>query len=319
MSPVGSVRARLSRCSWQLGLKCYPCYFCRGVVAAAAVTARVSVLPVVGSDLPTGLSAAVGVTEQFVVDLGNTLDKVGHGAGQSCVRIVPAERLPDLREFCDIMFCWIRPVAVLTSQFFLSDEKGDMDMPSHINGGRASLQQEVDFDSLNRCPQKMRHALSAGPAVDRWDWERIIKFIKWFCMLLDIPKLADSNGLRDLDRKHKLKLCGMMVQSSVQTPGSGPEIASYPRLESDDGTSNSGDRQMGRYDDADWFKENPNRAVGMEISRTIRRRPLRNCPWIFSRYLSRRLREDSWNWPRRPGTFILKMSSVFLWTKFYHK
>ena len=25
---------------------------------------------------------------------------------------------------------------------------------------------------------------------------------------------------------------------------------------------------MGRYDDADWFKENPNRAVGMEISRT---------------------------------------------------
>ena len=87
--------ARLSRCSWQLGLKCYPCYFCRGVVAAAAplavveaVTARVSVLPVVGSDLPTGLSAAVGVTEQFVVDLVNTLDKVGHGAGQSCVRIV---------------------------------------------------------------------------------------------------------------------------------------------------------------------------------------------------------------------------------------
>ena len=63
-----------------------------GVVAAAAplavveaVTARVSVLPVVGSDLPTGLSAAVGVTEQLVVDLGNTLDKVGHGAGQSCV------------------------------------------------------------------------------------------------------------------------------------------------------------------------------------------------------------------------------------------
>ena len=41
-----------------------------------AVTARVSVLPVVGSELPTGLSAAVGVTEQLVVDLGDTLDKV---------------------------------------------------------------------------------------------------------------------------------------------------------------------------------------------------------------------------------------------------
>ena len=79
------------------------------------------------SDLPTGLSAVVGVTKQLEVDLGNTLDKVGHGA--------------DLREVCDIMFSWIRPVAVLTSQFFLSDEKGEMDMPSRINGGRASLQQ----------------------------------------------------------------------------------------------------------------------------------------------------------------------------------
>ena len=210
-----------------------------------AVTARVSVLPVVGSDLPTGLSAAVGVTEQLGVDLGNTLDKVGHGAGQSCVRMVPAERLPDLREVRDIMFCWIRPVAILTSQFFLLDEKGEMDMPSHINGGRASLQQEVDFDSLHRCPQKMRHALTADPAVDRWDWGSIIEFIKWFCMLLDIPKLAESNGLRDLDRKYKLKLCVRMVQSSVQTPRTGPEISSYPRLESHDGRSNSGDRRMG--------------------------------------------------------------------------
>ena len=53
----------------------------------------------------------VGVTEQLVVDLGDTLDKVGHGAGQSCVRIVPAERLPGLREVRDIMISWIRPVS----------------------------------------------------------------------------------------------------------------------------------------------------------------------------------------------------------------
>ena len=81
------------------------------------VTARVSVLPVGGSDLRTGLSAAVGVTEQLVVDLGDTLDKVPHDAGQSCVRMVPAERLPDLREVRDNMFSWIRPVAVLVSSF----------------------------------------------------------------------------------------------------------------------------------------------------------------------------------------------------------
>ena len=97
-----------------------PVVFAGGVVAAAAplaiveaVTARVSVLPVVGSELLPGLSAAAGVTDQLFLD---TLDKVGHGAGQSGVCMVPAERLPELREVRDIMFSWMRPVAVLTSQ-----------------------------------------------------------------------------------------------------------------------------------------------------------------------------------------------------------
>ena len=146
MSPVGSVRSAaepvLLAAKSEVST---PVVFAGGgggVVAAAAplavveaVTARVSVLPVVGSEL----SAAVGVTEQLVVDLGDTLDKVGHGAGQSCVRIVPAERLLGLREVRDILFPWIRPVAVLTSLFFLSDENGEVDMPSRRNGGRASL------------------------------------------------------------------------------------------------------------------------------------------------------------------------------------
>ena len=43
-------------------------------------------------------------------------------------------------------------------QFFLSDENGEVDMPSRINGGRAPLRQEVDFDSLYICPLKMGHA-----------------------------------------------------------------------------------------------------------------------------------------------------------------
>ena len=76
-----------------------PC-FCRGggVVAAAAplvvveaVTARVSVLPVVGSDILTGLSVAAGGADQLLLGSGDILDKVGHGAGQSGVRIVPVE------------------------------------------------------------------------------------------------------------------------------------------------------------------------------------------------------------------------------------
>ena len=99
-----------------------------------AVTSRVSVLPVVGSDLLTGLSVGAGATDQLFLGSGDILDKVGHGAGQSGVRMGPVEHLPELHEVCDIMFSWMRPVAVLTSQFFLSDEEGDLEMPLRING-----------------------------------------------------------------------------------------------------------------------------------------------------------------------------------------
>ena len=142
-----------------------------------AVTSRVSVLPVVGSDLLTCLSTAAGVTDQLFLGSGSSLDKVGHGAGRSGVRMVPVERLPELREVPDIMFSWMRPVAVLTSHFFLSDEEGDLDMPLRINGGRASLQQEVDFNYCYKCPQKIEQVQGVGPAENRWDSNRIIDII----------------------------------------------------------------------------------------------------------------------------------------------
>ena len=72
-----------------------------------AVTSRVSVLPVVGSDLLTGLSVAAGATDQLFLGSGGILDKVGHGAGQSGVCIGPVEHLPELREVRDIMFSWM--------------------------------------------------------------------------------------------------------------------------------------------------------------------------------------------------------------------
>ena len=99
--------ARLGRCPWQLSLKCLPLFLPGGggVVAAAAplavveaVTSRVSVLPVVGSDLLTGLSTAAGVTDQLFLGSGSSLDKVGHGAGRSGVCMVPVGRLP---------ICWL--------------------------------------------------------------------------------------------------------------------------------------------------------------------------------------------------------------------
>ena len=180
MSPVGYVRDEAEPVSLAAKSEVFtPVVFAGGgVVAAAAplavveaVTARVSVLPVVGSELLTGLSAAAGVTDQLFLDSGSTLDKVGHGAGQLGVHMVPAEHLPELRE---VMFSWMRPVAVLTSQFFFSDEEGELEMPLRINGGRASLQQEVDFNYCYTCPQKIKQVERVGPAVNRWDCHRML-------------------------------------------------------------------------------------------------------------------------------------------------
>ena len=278
MSPVGSVRDVAEPVSVAAKSEMFtPVVFAGGgggVVAAAAplavveaVTARVSVLLVVGSELLNGLSAAAGVTDQLFLDSGSTLDKVGHGAGQLGVRMVPAERLPELREVHDIMFSWMWPVAVLTSQFFLSDEEGELEMPLSINGGRASLQLEVDFNYGYNCPQRIKQVERVGPARNRWDCHRIIDIICWFCKWLNIPELGPRNGLCEIDENYKWKSCTGTVPLLIQYPGGDSEVSGSPCLRPQEETTGSVHRK-GQYDDADWFKDNPNRAGGTVVART---------------------------------------------------
>ena len=224
---------------------------------AEAVTSQVSVLPVVGSDLLTGLSAAAGVTDQLFLGSGSSLDKVGHGAGRSGVRMVPVERLPELREVRDIMFSWMRPV----------DEEGDLEMPLRINGGRASLQQEVDFNDGYMCPPKIEQAQGVGPAENRWDGHRILDIICWLCRWLKIPKLGSIKGLSEVTGTYKWKSCTGTVPRSIQYPGGDLEVSGSPGLRSQEETTGSVD-QKGQYDDADWFIENPNRVSGTVVART---------------------------------------------------
>ena len=127
-------------------------------------------------------------------------------------------------------------MAVLTSQFFLSDEEGELEMPLRINGGRESLQQEVDFNYCYNCPRKMKQVERVGPAVNRWNCHHIIDIICWLCKWMNIPRLGPRKGLCELDENYKWKSCSV-------------------------------DRK-GQYDDADWFKDNPNRAGGTVIART---------------------------------------------------
>ena len=228
-----------------------------------AVTSRVSVLPVVGSDLLTGLSVAAGETDQFFLGSGSSLDKVGHGAGRSGVRMVPVQRLPELREVRDIMFSWMRPVAVLTSQF--SDEEGDLEIPLRINVDRASLQQEVDFN--DGYPLQIEQAQGSGPAENRWDGHRILDIICWLCRWLNTPKLGPTNGLCEISGTDKWKSCTGTVPRSIQYPGKDLEVSGGPGLRNHEETTGSVD-QKGQYKDADWLNKNPNRAAGTVFART---------------------------------------------------
>ena len=90
----------------------FPCFFSWGVRAAAAplavvesITARVSVLPDVGSELP------------MVYEDGNSaLDVVGLRVGQSCLRMDSEDTLPALQDERSVMSLLVRPAAVLISR-----------------------------------------------------------------------------------------------------------------------------------------------------------------------------------------------------------
>ena len=206
-----------------------------GVIAAAAplvvveaVTSRVSFLPVVGSDILTGLSVAAGGADQLLLGSGDIFDKVGHGAGRSGVRIVPVERLSRLGEVRNIVLSWMRPVAVLTSQFFLSDEGGDVEMPLHINDGRAVRQRKVDFNYVNIYPQMTEGIQGVGPTEDRWDGHRIMDIWCRLCKWMNTQKLDPKYGLWESSGHDNGKLCTETVPRPVQYPVGNSELSCSP-------------------------------------------------------------------------------------------
>ena len=232
------------------------------------VTSRVSVLPVVGSDILTGLSVAAGGADRLLLGSGDILDKVGHGAGRSGVRIVPVEHLSRLGEVRNIVLSWMRPVAVLASQFFLSDEGEDVEMPLHINDGRALLQRNVDFNYVNNYPQMTEGIQDVGPTEDRWDGHRILDILCRLCKWMNTQKLDPKNGLWESSGHENGKLCTGTVPRSVQYPVGNSELSCRPCSRGLGDATDSVDRNRQYDDDADWFDGNPHRVGGSVITGT---------------------------------------------------
>ena len=84
---------------------------------------------------------------------------------------------------------------------------------------------------------------------------------------MNIPRLGPRKGLCELDEYYKWKSCTGTVPLVIQYPGGDSEVSGSPCLRTQGETTGSVDRK-GQYDDADWFKDNPNRVGGTVIART---------------------------------------------------
>ena len=155
------------------------------LVVAEAVTSRVSALPMVGSDIQTGLSAAVGGEDRWYLSSGDDLDKVGHGTGRSEARMVPVEHLLLLSIVHNVMLSWMRPMVALTSKFFLSDEREEVEMPLYINDGRPVRERKLYFRDVDTGPQMTKGTHGVGPTGDRWDGQRILDTWYMLCIWMN--------------------------------------------------------------------------------------------------------------------------------------
>ena len=186
------------------------------LVVAEAVTSRVSALPTVGSDIQTGLSAAVGGEDRWCLSSGDVLDKVGHVAGRSDACMFPVEHLLLFSEVHYVMLSWMRPVVALTSQFFLSDKGEDVEMPLHINNGRPVRRRKVYFGDVDKGPQMTEGTqLETGGMVNVFILDTWYTLCKWM-----------NTQLWDPDTR-------LGLTSGQDTVGLGTGISSIPSREVD--------------------------------------------------------------------------------------
>ena len=211
--------------------------------------------------------------------------------------MVPVGRLLMLREVRDIMFSWMRPVAVLSSQFFLSDEGDDVEMPLRIDDDRASLQQEVDFNYVTDCPQGVEQVQKVEPSENRWVGNRIRDIIRWFCKWLHRQKIDPRTAPWEMCGHHRWKFCTETVLRAIQYPRGDSEVSDSLCIRGLTETTGSVDRNRQYDDDADWFNGYSNReggSVSTETDATV----AQYCSHI------RGILTEDWSFRNRPAVEV---------------
>ena len=97
------------------------------------------------------------------------MDKAGHVAGRLEARTVPVEHLSFFSTVYNVMPSCIRPMVVQTSEFFLSDEREEVEMPLCEKDDRPVRTRKLYIHDVDTGAQMTKETHGVGPTGDRWD------------------------------------------------------------------------------------------------------------------------------------------------------
>ena len=101
--------------------------------------------------------------------LDNTLNKVGHVAGQLSVSTVPVEDLLYFSAVCYVLPHVVRSLTVCISTFFLSDDRGELPLPFWESEDRPDRISKMYVHEIDMRAQMTTKMHGVGPNGDRWD------------------------------------------------------------------------------------------------------------------------------------------------------
>ena len=182
------------------------------------VTARVSVLPEVGSELPTNSDeAAVVYTALLDEAVDDVLDMVGLSVGQSCFRTDSEDALPGLLEERNVRNCLVRTDTILAYQDFVSTNNLGDDRFSPGVRNQVSLDWLVDLDSHWMVYGEGRWNGENGYRAGASDWRSVLCCVALMSRLPEFPDTDCLNGFNEIG-----KSCVMDLNDWGPCPQVGP-------------------------------------------------------------------------------------------------
>ena len=201
-----------------------------GVVAAAAplavvgtVTARVSVLPDVGSELPVDPDVAAMVCAALLEEaVDSALDVVGVNVGQLWFRTDPEDALPVMLDehslMCDLV--WLDVVPVI-QDVVSTDVCGDDRFSPGVRSNNVSLDWWIDLDSHGivnwECQLNGEDRVLAGAS----DWRSVLHCIALMSCLPEFPDIDCPKCSDDIGRNCIMDFSAGGTCPRVRTPGCG--------------------------------------------------------------------------------------------------